>query len=272
MPIQQPSNQIKLTNVSIVRLKKGGKRFEAACYKNKVQEWRNGVETNLDDVLQISNVFTNVSKGQVAPTEDLKKAFGKTEVDEIVKEASVGKFEWRGRRVESSSIHFQILKKGELQVGEKEREHSLNNLWKEIATQVSEKVVDPSTQRPYPVGMIEKAMHEAGFSVKTGKSSKSQVLECIKLLQEKSTLPIQRARMRVRITMPIKDGKRLKEKVHESAEKVEEDDWAGDEWETILIIDPGQFRVLNELMSSESSLKGKAKIETLTMAGASTDL
>ncbi|KAG9047571.1 hypothetical protein FS837_001976 [Tulasnella sp. UAMH 9824] len=249
MPIQQPSNQIKLTNVSIVRLKKGGKRFEATCYKNKVQEWRNGVETNLDDVLQISNVFVNVSKGQVAPTEDLKKAFGKTEVDEI------------------------ILKKGELQVGEKEREHALNNLWKEIATQVSEKVVDPTTQRPYPVGMIEKAMHEAGFSVKTGKSSKSQVLECIKLLQEKSTLPIQRARMRVRITMPIKDGKRLKEQIHGSAEKVEEDDMAGDEWETILIIDPGQFRVLNELLSSESSaLKGKGKIETLTMAGASSDL
>ncbi|KAG8947443.1 hypothetical protein FRC04_010764 [Tulasnella sp. 424] len=249
MPIQQPSNQIKLTNVSIVRLKKGGKRFEAACYKNKVQEWRNGVETNLDDVLQISNVFTNVSKGQVAPTDDLKKAFGKTEVDEI------------------------ILKKGELQVGEKEREHTLGNLWKEIATQVSEKVVDPSTQRPYPVGMIEKAMHEAGFSVKTGKSSKSQVLECIKLLQEKSTLPIQRARMRVRITMPIKDGKRLKEQIHGSAETVEEDDMTGEEWETILLIDPGQFKVLNELLSSEgSALKGKGKIETLTMAGASSDL
>lgn len=48
MPIQQPSNQIKsvlscgdqgfyadvkyrLTNVSIVRLKKGGKRFEVQC-------------------------------------------------------------------------------------------------------------------------------------------------------------------------------------------------------------------------------------------------
>ena len=27
-----PLNQIKLTNVSVVRLKKGGKRFELACY------------------------------------------------------------------------------------------------------------------------------------------------------------------------------------------------------------------------------------------------
>lgn len=28
--------QVKLTNVAIVRLKKGGKRFELACYPNKV--------------------------------------------------------------------------------------------------------------------------------------------------------------------------------------------------------------------------------------------
>lgn len=38
-----PINQVKLTNVSVVRLKKGGKRFELACYRNKVQEYRNKV-------------------------------------------------------------------------------------------------------------------------------------------------------------------------------------------------------------------------------------
>ncbi|KAG8925773.1 hypothetical protein FRC03_009673 [Tulasnella sp. 419] len=244
MPIQQPSGQIRLTNVSIVRLKKGGKRFEIACYKNKVQEWRSGVETDLDEVLQISNVFINVSKGQVASSEDLKKGFGNVELTEAIKE---------------------ILKKGELQVGDKEREHALSNLWKEIATHVAEKCVDPTTQKPYPVGMIEKAMHEAGFSVKTGRSSKSQALECIKLLQTNSTLPIQRARMRVRLTMPQKDGKRLKDTVLESAEKVEEDEWTADEWEAILIIDPGQFKVLNELIQKDSTLKGKARLETLNM-------
>ncbi|EJT98957.1 Shwachman-Bodian-diamond syndrome protein [Dacryopinax primogenitus] len=241
MPIQQPSNQIKLTNVSVVRLKKGGKRFEIACYKNKVQEWRSGVETNLDDVLQISNVFINVSKGQAAKSDDLEKAFGTTELDKIVNE---------------------ILKKGELQVGDKERAHELGNLWKDIATKVAEKVVDPSTQRPYPVGMIEKGMTEAGFSVKQGKGAKSQVLECIRQLQEKSSLPVQRVRMRVRVTMPAKDEKRLKEKIVEAAESVEDEDW-GDEWEVILIIDPGQFKVLNELLAND--LKGKGRIETMTL-------
>lgn len=88
MPINQPGTQVKLTNVSVVRLKKGGKRFEIACYKNKVREWRSGVEKDLDEVLQINNVFLNVSKGQLAPAEDLAKAFGKKETEEIVLEVS----------------------------------------------------------------------------------------------------------------------------------------------------------------------------------------
>lgn len=51
-----------------------------------MQEWRNGVESDLDDVLQIANVFINVSKGEVAKTQDLQKAFGTTDRDTIVKE------------------------------------------------------------------------------------------------------------------------------------------------------------------------------------------
>lgn len=43
-------------------------------------------ETNLDDVLQIENVFVNVSKGEVAKAGDLQKAFGTTEVSGIVKD------------------------------------------------------------------------------------------------------------------------------------------------------------------------------------------
>jgi len=158
-------------------------------------------------------------------------------------------------------------------VGEKEREHALSNIWKEIATQVAEKCVDPNTQRPYPVGIIEKAMSEAGFSAKTGKPTKSQVLECIKLLQTNSTLPIQRARMRVRVTMPSKDGKRLKEKVVELAKTVESDEWTLEEWETILVIDPGQFKVLNDLLQSDATLKGNGRVENLsTAASTSADI
>jgi ribosome maturation protein SDO1 len=129
----------------------------------------------------------------------------------------------------------QILNKGEVQVGEKEREHDLSSLRKEIATLVAEKCVDPDTQKPYPVGMIEKAMGEAGYSVRQGKNAKSQVAECIKLLQSDSKLPIQRARMRIRVTMPKVDGGRLKEQVLGGAEQVEKDEVQGEQWEVVSV-------------------------------------
>jgi len=245
--IQQPSGQIKLTNVSIVRLKKGGKRFEIACYKNKVQEWRTGVEKNLDDVLQIDNIFMNVSKGEVAKSNDLEKAFGKVDKHTMVKE---------------------ILNKGELQVGEKERDHDLTSLRKEIATLVAEKCVDPATQRPYPVGMIEKAMAEAGFSVKQGKNAKSQVSDCIKLLQSDSNLPIQRARMRIKVSLPSTASEELRAKILEAAEKVEHESANEEDWETTMLIDPGQFRVINDLLQKQA--KGRGRLETLTFAATAT--
>ncbi|CRK46767.1 hypothetical protein BN1723_020137, partial [Verticillium longisporum] len=122
----QPSNQIKLTNVSLVRLKKGKKRFEIACYKNKVLEYRSGIETDLDNVLQIPSVFLNVSKGQTAPKEDLEKAFGKGKsTDDVV---------------------LEILKKGELQVGEKERAAQLERVQNEVLGIVCSRLVDPRTK------------------------------------------------------------------------------------------------------------------------------
>jgi len=67
--------------------------------------------------------------------------------------------------------------------------------------------------------------------------------------------------MRVRITMPSKDGKQLKEKILESADKVEEDEFGQNDWELIMLIDPGQFKVLTELLQTE--VKGRGRMETM---------
>lgn len=217
-------------------------------------------------MVQIENVFVNVSKGQLAPHDDLQKAFGTTETQKIILDVSIVFSPARrgslsgGSDLTRSRHELQILKKGELQVGEKERSHELSNTFREIATQVAEKCVDPASQRPYTVGMIEKAMHEIHYSVKTGKSAKSQALDVIRTLQEKKTIPIERARMRIRITMPNKDGKKIKEKVVALLDKVEDEDWS-DEWECIAAINPGALRVINELIEAE--IKGRGKVETL---------
>lgn len=234
--INQPSNQIRLTNVSLVRLKKGKKRFEVPAYKNTVKSYRDGNETDLDNVLQINNVFLNVSKGAVAPNEDLKKSFPGMTREEVV---------------------LEILKKGEEQVGEKERAQELERVHKEVIDTVAGKLVDPKSKRVYTTGMIEKALDqlssqgghagrhagkahgEGGRSqsreqsgpsgadtprtdgegdgeakvekakpVWTGvvsektRSAKVQALDAMKALIAHQPIPVARARMRLRITCP----------------------------------------------------------------------
>ena len=101
-----------------------------------------------------------------------------------------------------------------------------------IAHQVTALTINPGSGRPYPVSLIEKAMSELHFSCNLSKSTKAQALEVIKLLKESDIMPIKRAEMRVRLTMPSKDGKRLKEEVVKHVEKIEDEDWS-EEWELV---------------------------------------
>ena len=39
MPRKMPTNQKRHTNIAVVRLQSHGKRFEIACYPNKVISW-----------------------------------------------------------------------------------------------------------------------------------------------------------------------------------------------------------------------------------------
>ena len=76
----------------------------------------------------------------------------------------------------SSSLNgllaLQILRKGDLQVNNLERTQQLSSLTREICTLVSEMTVDPSTSRTHTVGMVEKAMSEVNFNVRSDRPAK----------------------------------------------------------------------------------------------------
>ncbi|KAM6988532.1 ribosome maturation protein SBDS [Tautogolabrus adspersus] len=239
MSIFTPTNQIRLTNVAVVRMKKGGKRFEIACYKNKVMSWRTGAEKDLDEVLQTNSIFINVSKGQTAKKEDLIKAFGTDDLTEICN---------------------QILAKGELQVSDKERQSQLETTFRDIATIVAEKCVNPETKRPYTVNLIERAMKDIHYSIKPNKGSKQQALEVIRQLKE--TMQIQRAHMRLRVMLPAKEAKRLKEKLKPLMQVVESEDF-DEELEMVCLVDPGCYREIDELIRCET--KGRGSLEVLSL-------
>lgn len=222
-------------------MKKTGKRFEIACYKNKVMSWRNKVEKDIDEVLQTHTVFVNVSKGQGAKREDLVKAFGTEDTTEICK---------------------QILAKGELQVSDKERNQQLESMFRDIATIVAEKCVNPETKRPYTVGMIERAMKDIHYSVKPNRGTKQQALEVIRKLRETETMAIDRAQMRLRIVLPGKEAKKVKSKLIQLIATVEEENFS-DGLEMVCLADPGCYREMEELV--KESTRGKGMVEVLSL-------
>ena len=167
-------------------------------------------ETDLDNVLQIPAVFLSVSKGQTAPSQDLAKSFGpKTPLNDVI---------------------LEILSKGELQVGERERHAQLDRVHHEVLDIVAGYLVEPKSKLVYTPGMIEKALAElsaqgsqpqqdsSGQSAGEGKakakethtwtgvvttrSAKSQALDAMKALIAHQPIPVSRARMRLRITCP----------------------------------------------------------------------
>ncbi|CAL6394717.1 unnamed protein product [Bathycoccus prasinos] len=182
----------KLTNVAVVRYKTHGIRFEIACYKNTVVSFRAGAEKDVDNVLQTTAIYLNVSKGIVAKEADLKKAFGTTDEEKICR---------------------VILEKGELQVGEKEREVGQESVTRDCVNILVEKTINPETNRPYPHGMIESALKECHFSVDPTKSAKQQALAMIPKLAK--LFPIKRAPMRFKFTVAAESEEEAKTKEEE---------------------------------------------------------
>jgi ribosome maturation protein SDO1 len=235
--INQPNTQIRLTNVSLVRMKKGKKRFEIACYQNKVHDFQSGVEKNIDEVLQIPQVFMNVSKGQVASSEDLKAAFNTTNIDEIIQE---------------------ILKKGEIQLSEKERAQQNAKLHNEILSIISAKCINPKSKKRYPPTMIDKALKELKFNFVNARSAKSKALEGIKLLVEKQIIPIARAKMRVKVTLKTSKYENYKsEFVTEFVSALEAENIKDEETEILFLVEPENYKLLGEKIKK---LDGKIEL------------
>ncbi|CAI9266655.1 unnamed protein product [Lactuca saligna] len=239
--IVQPVGQKRLTNVAAVRLKKHGNRFEIACYKNKVLSWRSGVEKDLDEVLQSHTVYTNVVKGVLAKSKDLKAAFG---MDDQTK------------------ICLEILEKGELQVAGKERESQLSNQFRDIATIVMQKTINPETQRPYTISMIERLMHEIHFAVDPHSSSKKQALDVIKELQKH--FPIKRSPMRLRLTLPQQNFNSLSEKLTEWKTVIVSKEASGIQLSLVCEMDPGLFRDCDAFLRN---LQGRSEILAVSVHG-----
>jgi len=197
-------------------------------------------EKDLDEVLQSTTIFSNVSKGVLAKREDLVEVFG-TDDENI--------------------ICMKILSEGDLQVSDKERKVELDTLFRDVSSVLSEKCINPVSNRPYTISMLERALKDVHFSVDPKRPAKAQALEALPLLQEK--FPIQRASMRLRITVPMDASDELMDLLTRKGAVVEERDFAGTRISTLCLVEPGAFREIHALVQGA---KGGGRVEVVSLA------
>jgi len=224
-----PQGQKKLTNIAVVRLKSHGKRFEIACYTNKVLNWREGIEKDLNEVVQTEQIYDQVEKGNLAKEKDLKAAFGTTNLEEICK---------------------VILKKGQLQVSDTEREVHLERIFRDIVQIIVERCVHPKTLRQLTPHTVESALRSIGFSTRAEDSAKKQALKGIESLCTEMPESFARAKMRLRITCPLKLLESIKEQlINDHAAQIEYEDKADETTSCAVtfVCDPSHYRKLDSL-------------------------
>ena len=242
-----PVNQVRLTNVAYVRLRKNNKRFEIACYRNKVLNYRTKIETDLSEVLQIDSIFTNVSKGLLASAKDLMETFGTSDTNTVCR---------------------IILEKGELQVSEEERASLYDSTFRDIASLVADKAVNPDNNRPYTVSMIQNAMKQIHYSVNVSKSTKSQALDVIKRL--KSVMAIARAAMLLRIIFPLIHYELVESHFHQELNiqvpSVDTSTIANDNVIWDLKVDPDMFRKVEEVIQKQTKSEGRVEVLQLRVS------
>jgi ribosome maturation protein SDO1 len=187
-------------------------------------------------------VYKDVEKGEYAKSKDLEKAFGTSDQEVIC---------------------LEILAKGELQLSEKERNAGQDALMKEICTIIADKCINPQSKRPVTVGIVEKALAELHFNVSISKPAKKQALEAIKLLEGK--YPIERAPMRLKLSVPIASKSDVTGKISKIADKIESQDTSSTVHSMIFQIHPEKFRECDSIALEYKSDGGALEILALTV-------
>eukprot|EP00126_Sphaerothecum_destruens_P011207 Sdes_comp20876_c0_seq11m17857 len=103
-------------------------------------------------------------------------------------------------------------------------------------------------------------MKDIHYSLKPNRNSKQQALEIIKLLQE--SIPIEKAQMRLLLTIPPKKAKTVLETLQKFIVSIEKEEWEEDLMVTCLV-DPGHYRNLEESLMRETT--GKGHLEVLSL-------
>ncbi|MBP1358172.1 MAG: ribosome assembly factor SBDS [Sulfolobus sp.] len=195
---------VKERDFVVVKYEYRGEHFEILVKPKEAFEFRNGKQISVSDIVVSDVIYKDVKKGLKASPETLKKVFGTTDFEKIVRE---------------------ILLKGELPLTAEQRREMLEAKRKQIVDFISRNAIDPKTNLPIPRTRIELAMEQARVQIDLNKDVEAQAMQIVREISR--LIPIKLAKALLEIKIPPKYSSRFKNTLHQLGE-VKKTNWLSD--------------------------------------------
>jgi len=155
------------------------KRFEILVRPDPAFKFKEGEDISLDDILWADTIYRDSRKGLKASPEEVKKAFGTTDVRKIAE---------------------HILREGDIQLTEEQRRRLIEAKKRQIINYIAKNAIDPKTGRPIPETRIEIAFEQLRIGVDPFKDAESQAIEAVRKIAR--IMPIKLAKAVIRAVIP----------------------------------------------------------------------
>ncbi|HTX43654.1 MAG TPA: ribosome assembly factor SBDS [Methanocella sp.] len=227
---------VTLDKAVVAKLKTHGELFEILVDPDGALDMKKGADVKMEDVLAVEDVFENASRGDRVPEEDLVKAFGTTNVQDIAR---------------------KIIMEGEINLTAEQRHRMQEEKRRQVVNFISRNAINPQTMAPHPPARIERAMEEAGVHIDLTKSVDENVNVVMKAIRP--IIPIRFEEVKIAVKIPANYAARAFGEISTFG-KLVRDEWQNNgSWIGVVQIPAGMqpefYDLVNKLSKGEAETK-----------------
>jgi ribosome maturation protein SDO1 len=227
---------VTLDKAVVAKLKTHGELFEILVDPDKALDMKKGADVKMEDVLAVEDIFENASRGDRVPEEDLVKAFGTTNVQDIAR---------------------KIIMEGEINLTAEQRHRMQEEKRRQVVNFISRNAINPQTMAPHPPARIERAMEEAGVHIDLTKSVEENVNAVMKAIRP--IIPIRFEEVKIAVKIPANYAARAFGEISTFG-KLLRDEWQNNgSWIGVVQIPAGMqpefYDLVNKLSKGEAETK-----------------
>lgn len=194
---------ISLEDAVIARIKREEETYEILVDPYKSRELKEGKEIDLDDIVAAREVYTDSQKGKTASNEELNKAFGTNDFNEIAK---------------------LIINKGKIQLTTEQKREMRDKKRNQVISWIKRNAINPQTNNPHPRKRIENAIEKVGYHFDEFKPAKRQAKKVVDKI--KSEIPIRIEKLKIATRIPPKYAGKASNVLHNY--NITKEEWKND--------------------------------------------